>query len=281
MQRVTILGTGLIGASVGLALRAAGFAGAITGWDRSSSEAAEALRRRAVDAVAADPVEAARGSDVTVLAAPVLAILEWMLRLAPVLGAGQLLTDVGSTKLEVCRCAAEHYNRPGRAAFLPGHPMAGKEVAGAAAAEAGLFAGATWLCTPLAEETELGGEWRGWIARFGCRTLDLEAARHDELCAWASHLPQMLATALAATLEDKLGVRDEFPPVGGRALREMTRLGASPYAMWRDIAQTNAEPIAAALRALERRLAKLRGALAKPGLQEEFEAANRFRTNYY
>lgn len=284
MQSVAILGTGLIGASAGLALRAAGFTGAITGWDRDPAAAAEAQRRGAVDAVAADGLEAARASDVVVLATPVLAILEWMLRLAPVLDERQLLTDVGSTKGRICACALQQFNRPGRAAFLPGHPMAGKEVSGAGAAEAGLFDGAMWLFTPLAPENLPQRDWRGWVARCGCRVLDLEPARHDELCAWVSHLPQMLATALSAALEEEFGAsaeaRGQLRAVGGRALREMTRLGASPYSMWRDIAETNAEPIARTLQALERRLARMRSALTKPALQAEFDSANRFRKSF-
>lgn len=277
MQRVLIIGTGLIGASVGLALRAAGFGGEITGWDRDPAEAATALRLHALDAVAREPVAAAKTSDVIVLATPVLAILEWMLRLGQELHEGQLVTDVGSTKQLICACAAAQYNRPGRAGFLPGHPMAGKETSGAAVAEAGLFQGAMWLFTGLGEA---GQEWRGWVAKFGCRTLDLEPARHDELVAWASHLPQFLATALTAALEDEFGASEDLRAVGGRAMREMTRLGASPYSMWRDIAETNTQPIAATLQAMEKRLAQVRKELGKASLRAEFERANRFRGRF-
>ncbi|HET9783507.1 MAG TPA: prephenate dehydrogenase [Terriglobales bacterium] len=281
MERVTIIGTGLIGASVGLALRAAGYTGGITGWDRNPEEAALALRAGALDAVSGDAVAAAQASDVVVLATPVLAILEWMERLAPVLGEQQLLTDVGSTKARLCAAADKSFNRAGRAGFLPGHPMAGKELSGAAQATAGLFEGAMWLWTPVGRETERSREWRGWVARFGCRTLDLDPTAHDELVAWASHLPQFLATALAATLEDEFGgaaeARGRLRAVGGRAMREMTRLGASPYSMWRDIAHTNTAQIAAALEALEQRLADVRNALTQPELRREFESANQFR----
>ncbi|TAN24461.1 MAG: prephenate dehydrogenase [Acidobacteria bacterium] len=277
MQRVLIIGTGLIGASVGLALRAAGFQGDIAGWDRNPAEAETALRLQAVDAVAAEPVAAAKASDVIVLATPVLAILEWMLRLGPELREGQLVTDVGSTKQQICACAVANYNRPGRAEFLPGHPMAGKETFGAAVAEAGLFQGAMWLFTPLGDA---GGEWRSWVAKFGCRTLDLKPGRHDELVAWASHLPQFLATALTAALEDEFGASQDLRAVGGRAMREMTRLGASPYSMWRDIAETNIKPIAATLQAMEKRLAQVRKQLAKASLRDEFDRANRFRGRF-
>ncbi|MGH9414130.1 MAG: prephenate dehydrogenase [Terriglobales bacterium] len=281
MQRVLIIGTGLIGASVGLALRAAGFAGTITGWDRNPAQTSAALPLGAIDHAVDDPLEAARAAEVVVLATPVLAILEWMLRLVPALREGQLVTDVGSTKQQICACAAAgHYNEPGRAAFLPGHPMAGKETAGAAAAEAGLFRGAMWLFTSPGAPAPLAADWRAWVAKFGARSLDLEPERHDELVAWASHLPQFLATALTAALEDEFGASEDLRAVGGRALREMTRLGASPFSMWRDIAETNTKPIAQTLLALEKRLASVRKELAKPSLREEFDRANRFRSRF-
>ena len=134
------------------------------------------------------------------------------------------------------------YNTPERAAFLPGHPMAGKERGGAALADADLFRGAVWLFTdvPTWERSSTAAElvkgWRELVAAMGAKTLDLEPARHDELVAWVSHLPQFVATALSALLEDEVGDAPELKDVGGRALREMTRLGASPYSMWRDIA---------------------------------------------
>ncbi|MGB8480656.1 MAG: prephenate dehydrogenase [Acidobacteriaceae bacterium] len=301
IQSVTILGTGLIGASVGLALRANGFAGSILGWDRSPEEAETARDKGAIDSVAADPLAAARETDCVLLATPVFGILEWIERLAPVLQQHQLVTDVGSTKRKICALAAEAFSSPGAAYFLPGHPMAGKEVFGAANADANLFQGAIWLFTspePNPDEAEnqtLGRQradkWRHWVARMGCRMWDLDPVRHDEICAWASHLPQMLGTALAALLEDTFpedgkekgnlaNPSDQLRAIGGRAMHEMTRLGASPYSMWRDIAQTNDEAIAAALLAMEQRLAFIRENLKHPELREQFLRANQFRSRF-
>lgn len=281
MDRVLIVGTGLIGASVGLALRSAGFAGRIDGWDLSMLELASAEQMGAIDGHAANresALELAKVADVIVLAVPVLAIKEWMQLLAPELGPGQLVTDVGSTKLEIAELAAELFNKEGRACFLPGHPMAGKESGGALLAEGGLFDGAIWLFTPAADRPVAADkEWRGWVGCFGTRVLDMDAARHDELCAWVSHLPQMLSTALAALLEDKFGDAPEIGAIGARALRETTRLGASPYSMWRDVAMTNTGPIADTLLAFEQRLTHLRENLRTPELRDEFALANRFR----
>ena len=115
--------------------------------------------------------------------------------------------------------------------------MAGKESGGAALAEAALFDGAAWLFTPLPGdgfETELEVEWRGWVGRFGCRVVDMEAGRHDVVCAWVSHLPQIRFDRDGGHCWRMSFVRlrmvaEEFLAIGGRALREMTRLGASPY----------------------------------------------------
>lgn len=281
MERVLIVGTGLIGASVGLALRSSGFVGRIDGWDLSSLELAAAEQMGAIDGRAASreaALEIAKVADVIVLAVPVLAIKDWMQMLAPIVGAGQLVTDVGSTKLEITELAAKLFGGDGKASFLPGHPMAGKESGGALLAEAGLFDGAIWLFTPASQHpTAIEKEWRGWVGCFGTRTLDMDATRHDELCAWVSHLPQMLSTALAALLEDTFGDAPEIGAIGARALRETTRLGASPYSMWRDITMTNTGPIADTLLALEQRLTHLRENLRTPGLRDEFELANRFR----
>jgi prephenate dehydrogenase len=283
ISRISILGTGLLGTSVGLALRAAGFKGAIAGWNRGAEQGQIALRMGAIDALAADPMEAARSSQVTVLAVPIFASLDFMEKLAPVLGPEHLITDVGSTKRVVCEAASRLYNAPGRAAFLPGHPMAGKERGGAALADANLFRGAVWLFTddPEAQRSPhsaaLVKGWREWVTAMGSKTLDLDPVRHDDLVAWVSHLPQFTATALSALLEEEVGVAPELKDVGGRALREMTRLGSSPYSMWRDIAHTNTEAVERALAALEQRLALLRENLRTPELRNQFEQANKFR----
>jgi prephenate dehydrogenase len=276
IQRITILGTGLIGASAGLALRAANFSGQILGWDRNPSQLQLALEREAVDLAADDPLTVARASDIVLLSGPVFAIEDWMEKLAPVLKPHQLVTDVGSVKMAIAERAKPLYGAPGQAGFLPGHPMAGKEVSGAENAEAQLFNNAVWLFTEFADHP-LAAEWRAWVERFGCRTMDIQASRHDEICAWVSHLPQLVATALSAMLEDRFADAPDLRAIGGRALREMTRLGASPYSMWRDIAHANQEAIAAALLSMEQRLTLLRENLKTPELREEFEQANRFR----
>jgi prephenate dehydrogenase len=283
IERIAILGTGLLGTSAGLALRAAGFRGSIVGWNRGADGAVTALAMGAVDALADEPLPAARDSQVVLLAVPIYATLDWMEKLAPLLGPEHLVTDVGSTKAQITAAAGRLFNTPERAAFLPGHPMAGKERGGAALGDANLFRGAVWLFTDepswkrSAASQTLTRDWRQWVEAMGSKTIDIDAARHDELVGWVSHLPQFVATALSALLEEQVGDAPELKDVGGRALREMTRLGASPYSMWRDIAYTNTEAVQAALHAMEQRLAHLRENLKTPELRDEFEQANRFR----
>ncbi len=286
--RVLIIGTGLIGASLGLALKALrpAFGGTVLGWDASSAELATALKLQSIDEAlpSSASVLTPGMADVYVLATPVLPIVDWLEKLAPVLREGQLVTDVGSTKQVIVERARRLYNSAAQAAFLPGHPMAGKESGGAALADPALFQGATWLFTPMAatgQQTYAEGQFRAWINAMGARPRDLDPMQHDELCAWVSHLPQMLSTALAALLEDTYAGDAEgralVEAIGGRALRETTRLGASPYSMWRDVAMTNTEPIAATLLALEQRLQHIRENLRTPALREEFNLAHRFR----
>jgi prephenate dehydrogenase len=173
----------------------------------------------------------------------------------------------------------------GRAAnkrFLGGHPMAGKEQSGVEAADPNLFRGAAWLVTPSPGQSVdegMAGEYLGWVEKFGAKVAVLDAERHDRLCAWISHLPQMISTALAATLVDEFGDDAPLLPAGGRALREMTRISASPYSMWRDIALTNKKNIGGALLKLEQRLAHIRENLDTRELAEEFEKAHHLKKN--
>ena len=164
MKRVLIVGTGLIGASIGLAMREAGFKGQIDGFDENLSELESALGSKAIDefAFGMEPtLEIARRADVIVLAVPVLAVLDWMQRLAPLLGPRQLVTDVGSTKLKISESARRLFNTETTAQFLPGHPMAGKESGGASLAEASLFKDAMWLFTPVLAGASPIESWSG------------------------------------------------------------------------------------------------------------------------
>ena len=279
IQQITIVGTGLIGGSFALAVKKHGFTGRIVGSDREPV-LAQAKAAGVIDQGIVDPVQAARGSQVVLLATPVGGILDLIERIGPTLAESTLLTDVGSTKSEVAARAQSVFGPNAATRFLPGHPMAGKERSGIEQADGDLFNNSVWLLTPLPPlppGSTFFPEFLKLLRGIGARVVVLDLARHDRLCAWLSHLPQMLSTALAATVLDELGDDPEFLAIGGRALREMTRIASSPYSMWRDIALTNSRNIEEALLRLEQRLAHIRENLRTPELKAEFERGNRFR----
>ena len=278
IRQITIIGTGLIGGSLGLAFRANGFGGRIVGCDRASV-LERAKGKGAIDTGYSNPTDAVRGSNVVILATNVGGIIDLIELLGRGLSPRVLMTDVGSTKLEVMQRARSVFGKGAARRFLGGHPMAGKEQSGVDFADANLFQGAAWLVTPLPGQNideGISGEYLHWVERFGAKIATLDAEKHDRLCAWISHLPQMISTALAATLVEEFGDDAPLLPAGGRALREMTRISASPYSMWRDIAFTNTKQIEHALQRLEQRLAHIRENLRSPELRREFEQANSF-----
>jgi len=276
IRQITIVGTGLIGGSFALAARQAGFSGRVVGCDREPV-LEQAGKRGAIDAGFSDPAEAARGADVILLAMPVGAIIDLIERIGPTAPPHSLLTDVGSTKAEIAARARAVFGQQAGQRFLPGHPMAGREQGGIENADAGLFRGAVWATTPLAEISTLAAEFLELVVSMGARVLSMDVERHDRLCAWLSHLPQMVATTLAAALAEEFGADPQALELAGPALREMTRTAASPYGMWRDIALTNRNNLQEALLQLEQRLAHLRENLSTRELAAEFDLANSFR----
>jgi prephenate dehydrogenase len=268
VRNVAIIGTGLIGASFGLALRKAGFDGVITGVS-SPRAIAEATAARAIDRGAPFP-DAVADADLVFLSQTIGRILDALRHLDPLLRPGALVTDAGSTKCEIVDLARQCITR---GQFLGGHPMAGWEKRGAAAAEADLFRNRTWVLTPdePAElETPGAREFRGWLDRMGAHQVVLDADEHDRAVALTSHLAQLASTALAATVAEKLGP----PPrlrVAGSGLEDMTRLALSSYELWRDIVATNTEHIERALAMYIQKLEHMRENLRTRQLQEEFE----------
>jgi prephenate dehydrogenase len=279
IRQITIIGTGLIGGSLALALKKGRFGGRIVGCDRDAA-LQKAQLRGAIDLGYTDPSAAVLGSQLVVLATPVLAIVDLIARVGPALPAQALLTDVGSTKSVVVESALRVFGKKAKQRFLAGHPMAGKEHSGIDYADPDLFHNAAWFLTPLPGQNLQEGlfaEFAGWIDQIGARIAMLPADEHDRLCAWISHVPQMLSTALAATLVEEFGAEAPLLPAGGRALQEMTRISSSPYSMWRDIAISNKKNLEDALFKLEQRLAHIRENLATRQLAEEFERAHQLR----
>jgi prephenate dehydrogenase len=277
IRQITIVGTGLMGGSLGMALRQQGFPGIIVGCDKPEI-LDRAIQARAIDRGTSDLMLAARTSDVVVLATPVGSILSLFERLAPTLSPSTLITDTGSTKEQFVERARMVLGDQAALRVLPGHPMAGKEHVGIEHADPALFRDAVWLITPIADGpcTPQQEEFLELLQSIGARIVTLDAQRHDRLCAWISHLPQMMATALASALREEFGDDEAIQQIGGRALREMTRIARSSYSMWRDIALTNSGNIDEAILRFEQQLEHLRENLRGPELREMFESANKF-----
>jgi prephenate dehydrogenase len=267
METVAIIGVGLIGGSFALAIRDAGFRGSILGV--SSSRTLEtALAMGVIDEPAT--LESAVGrADVVYLAQPILTIIETLGKLDGHVRPGALITDVGSTKSCIMRVAQEKIRR---GIFVGGHPMAGKETRGVTEAEAGLFRGRPYVITPSNRahlEDPLVMEFLDYVERIGANQVVLDAGEHDRMAAYVSHMPQMVSTALAAVLREY----PEIAVIAGPAARELTRIAASPYDIWRDILVTNPAPIRAGLDAVIDKLKDLRDKLTSEEMKGEFANA--------
>jgi prephenate dehydrogenase len=210
--------------------------------------------------------EAAAWADLIFLAQPIYGIIETLQKLGPVLGRHTLVTDAGSTKQEIGAAAAAALPA---GQFLGGHPMAGGEKRGVEAARADLFQGRRWILTEKMDHPT-ARVLRKWIAEFGAEEVILDAATHDRLVAWASHLPQLVSTALASAIQDSL---PQAQNVAGPGLMDMTRLAMSSWDLWSDILQTNAPEVGAALDGYIAKLQTLRDNFAR-----EFENGNAFAT---
>lgn len=262
IQRVTIVGVGLIGASFGLALRKAGFAGSIVGVSSPRSIEA-ALERGAIDS-GMKLEDAVPQSDLIFLSQPISGIIATLTQLDPLVRSSMLVTDAGSTKVQIERTAMMWLRN---CQFVGGHPMAGKAQRGAEAADADLFQDRPWILTSYGDHP-VEVEFRAWLKKIGVRIIGMDAATHDRRVAWSSHLPQLASTALAASLHDSQPLA---AGVAGPGLIDMTRLAMSSYELWRDILETNQVEIAAALDAYIAKLQNLR-----TNLPDEFSSGADF-----
>lgn len=251
-QRVAIVGVGLIGGSLGMALRKRGLARTVIGVGRDAARLEIARERGAIDTGAADFAEGVEGADLIVLATPISRILADLARLGPLLAPGALVTDVGSTKARIAR-AGDAGLPPG--AFVAGHPMAGSERSGVEAADPYLFEGAVWALTPTDRtDTAALGRVRALAEAVGARVLTLDPELHDRAVAITSHLPHVLAYALAAQAEEAAGENAHLYELTAGSFASATRVAHSPPEMWRDIAVTNREALAGAIRDFRARL---------------------------
>jgi prephenate dehydrogenase len=252
VARIAVVGTGLIGASIGLAARAAGVR--VTGWDADAEALHVAGERGAVEPVGS-MAEAVREADLAIVATPV-ATLPSQVEAALQAGGAATVTDVGSTKGAVCAAASD------RRRFVGGHPVAGSEAHGPANASGDLFRGATWFLTPLAEtEAERYRALHGFVASLGAIPIAVDPRAHDRLVALTSHLPHALANVLLNHAGSMRVDGHEPLAAAGGSLRDMTRVGGANPRIWVDIFTENADELRAALAEHRRRVEELERAL--------------------
>ncbi|OHE80490.1 MAG: hypothetical protein A2107_08120 [Verrucomicrobia bacterium GWF2_62_7] len=242
-KKLTVLGPGLLGGSIGLAARARQIAGRTVLWARRPEACDEAMTAGAADAATLDLAEAVCAADLVILATPVGVMGELAAKMAPSLKPQALVTDVGSVKYPVVT-QLEHL-LAGKARFVGSHPMAGSEQSGIAAARKELFEGSVCILTPT-ERTDAGALQQ--VAEFwkslGASVRTLTATEHDEVVARVSHLPHLVAAALV-NLVCSDGPRPlEF---AGGGLRDTTRIASSPPGMWQEICLTNRDEVCRAL----------------------------------
>jgi prephenate dehydrogenase len=270
--RVAIIGLGLMGGSLGLALRQSGLAARVVGCGRAEL-VARAIELGAIDEGTPQAAGAVAGCDLVVLCAPVEASIARMAEIAPHLCPDALITDVGSTKHDFAEAARRIFGAGAAQRVLPGHPLAGRELSGLEHAEANLYEGCLWLLTPLAPElTAAQQQWKAVLEALGARVALCPPNEHDHTLAYTSHLPQMLSTALALTLEHRFGQDQLALQMHGGGLRSALRIAASDPVMWEQIATSNRQNIVEAMLALEEELRALRVKLATPEFRASFEA---------
>jgi prephenate dehydrogenase len=307
IQRISILGTGLIGGSFALALRKYATDLHITGWDRPDVARTAEATKAFDEMLTGDLTPALRDADLIYVALPIGATIDLLPDLARHAPRQALITDACSTKLRISQGAQELFAGADAPLFLPGHPMAGREHAGIGHADADLFQNAPYAliadlpgegANPASRESKKSDSEfeidlnaqpeRGDVLRkdarvdafvkllkkIGARPLWLGARQHDYAVGLASHLPQLVAVALASFLYDRLDENGLPITVAGPGLRDTLRLAGSPYSTWRDIVLTNREVLSASLDLLARRIDDLRERLATRELEADFDAAN-------
>lgn len=276
IQRVTVLGTGLIGGSFARALRKYTPDMHIVGWDRPEV-IVQAKQSGAVDEGFYESLEPAiRRADLIYIALPIGHTLDLLPELAQHAAPHALVTDVGSTKQRIWQAASELFVEEVGPIFLAGHPMAGREQSGFNQADADLFQNATYALVGSADDMHDPRitAFVKILEKLGARPLWIGAQQHDYAVGLASHLPQLAAIALASFLYDRLDENGLPITLAGPGLRDTLRLAGSPYSTWRDIVLTNREVLSAALDLFARRLDDIRERLASRDLEADFDAAN-------
>lgn len=279
--RICIVGLGLIGGSLGMAIKAASPRGVeVIGYDREPAIEERARKAGAIDHGARDLADAIRPASLVILATPIQAMREVMSEIAPLLAPNTVVTDVASTKAPIMRWAQEFL--PNEVSFVGGHPMAGKETQGIGNAEADLFRDRVYCLCPSPHAGEESVAVVQSLAKLiGARTLFIDPEEHDQYVAAISHLPLLTSVALFSMVRDSAGWA-EIAPLASTGFRDATRLASGEPQMSYDITQTNREALLGWLDRYQAELHTLREAIAQgdPALLEKFARVKLHRDTF-
>ncbi len=254
--QICVLGAGLLGSSLLMAAKKRGLCGRAVLWSRGEATRAKARTQPWCDTVFETPEEAVKDADLIVLCTPVETIPALMEQIAPHVGPGAIVTDVGSVKGAICAAGAKILPEN----FVGSHPMAGSEKTGLGAARENLFENRTCFAVPCRAEPRAVETLTQFWDALGAKTQEVDAAKHDEIVARVSHLPHAVANILCATLAQSPAQWKEF---SGNGLRDTTRIAASDPELWRQIFAQNRPALLAALDDFSAELSGLRDALER------------------
>lgn len=256
-KQITILGPGLLGASLAIASKQSALTSRIVIWSRRAESREQCRKQTWCDAVYDDPEIAVQGSDLVVICTPVETISDLLKRIAPNIAANTIVTDVGSTKASICAAAKDIAKDNFH--FIGSHPMAGSEKTGLANAQAALFDSAACIITP---DTTTSAEACSKIKKFWealkMQVHALSPIEHDIIVAHISHLPHLLASALSNCLVEK---NPHWAKMSGAGLRDTTRVAGGDPGLWLQILSDNNQPVLEALTSLEKNLSNFKSAL--------------------
>lgn len=276
-QQITILGPGLLGASLAMAVKERALATRVVTWSRRPESRAKCLKQSWCDVVHDTPEEAVAGSDLVVICTPVQTIVPLLVQIRPALAPDALITDVGSTKSLICR-EARSVTEGHSATFIGAHPMAGSEQAGMEYAQSNLFEKAACMLTPLEEaSSEAIAKLCAFWDTLGMTVSIVSPEKHDEIVAHVSHLPHLLASTLCGYLATQ---DDTWPTLAGGGLRDTTRVASGDPQLWKQILEQNNDEVLRAIEGFEQQLHHLKTALLNQnsvGIVAQLERGKTFR----
>ncbi len=277
--KVTIIGLGLMGGSLSLAIKKFLPRIEITGVDKDKAALEKAQERGAIDIRARNLKEGVKEAGLVFLACPISEILDIIPKLPPLIGKKTIVSDMGSTKTRICKKAGRCFSKDKNIFFVGGHPMTGGATKGIEEANPLMFENAIYVLTPAGEEQKQVSDrsLKPFLENLGAEIVYIDPDKHDQAAAYVSHLPQLIAVSLAGVV----GRREDLSPIcaylAAGGFKDMTRIASSPFGMWKDIFKTNSKKISQSLQDFIELLKFADRKLTGDELKDLFINSSRFR----